>query len=127
MKTFYGAWIEPSGKIMELEQRLSHSQFCDYGKAHNEGWIGIVYPSENNDSLSIRMNPRNTPISAIWEISKIIKRTDASTIYIEDAFTSGLKTKDGTRISGGVNKQEALEIMTRLKFWRREMDIAWPT
>ena len=119
-KAIYGGWITPKGELIELETKLTHSRYCDYSTAHDDGWIGILngvtlLRSGELSGIGLRFNPRTVTIRALIAAGEFLREAKTDEIYLENAFTEPLPgfTSEAT-------KKDARDFLRRLRFHKKE-------
>ncbi len=120
----YGAWIKPDGKVIDCPDKLSHTQYCDYTAADDEGWIGVVYgygcfAVQENKHFGdcFRLSKDNVTIKAINKAMRLIRQSTEEVFFLSDSFTNSF-----AGLSQGMNAAKALQFFGQLKFEKQEQD-----
>ena len=96
----YGAWIEPSGKLIDDIEKFQHNEYVSYQDAHKEGWVGIVYCGYCWDTtitpprmtgMCVRLNPKTATKAAIRTAIRLVSKSDEPSVYVSDIFTGNFK------------------------------------
>ena len=103
----YGSWIKPDGEVVDVVDQCSHTRFCSYSDAYDEGWIATV---NAKDSFCARWTPEFTPRAAIKALRRMVKESDYNLFYFE-TLLDGQKTLFD---DGDNSKQKALFFLNKL-------------
>ncbi len=114
----YGAWIKADGGIIDCPDKMSHSRYCGYSDAYDEGWIAVVYghgchvlADGSYFGDSYRLEPETVTTPAIMSALKLIRKSGEDTIFLSDL---GMNKLDGFTAQGA-KKREAIDFLRGLR------------
>ena len=106
----YGAWIKPCGEVVDVPDRCTHTSYCEYGEAADEGWIAVI-----NDSplfgLTLRFNPETVTKAAVTK-AMIMAKDVVKPILMSDMFCTSF---EGYTDCGGIEPRVARQLLSALK------------